>query len=262
MASVALFVSMVGGCSNKIQEKPASEPKATSKQMTTHKAEETPAVRHEKCQYHNYPIAPGESVSVTFERLIDADMVKIISEEEPTVQKEALEDLGYSVSYSSRSVDSFTQDLPVWAVSEPDFAVKDNERVIYYPAPGGQSIDWNRTGEGVITFVSNTSGKFKVGKLPLDRVVGKSGTIEIKGPNKRVYSLTPFQKNITQEFHILSVTLGITAPSQYSQRMPTTSGNVVWKGRNIIEFTISHALWDTKANKVMITGPETSRDCL
>lgn len=257
MASATLLVLVVCGCSDRNKERPASEPRAASRQAAGEATTENGSDLGKACKFHAYYIAPGESASVTFEDLVDADMAKTARENEPTVQKESLEAAGYSVSYSGRSVDTFSASVPVWVVSEPDFAVKENERVLY-AALDGKAIDWDRNGEGTIRSVPGAVGKFAVGKLPLEKVVGKKGSIDIRGPNKKIYSLTPFQKTVTEEFHLLSVTLDITAPEKHGKPQTRTDGSVLWNGKGI-GFS---KIWDFENNRYLISGKANSRECL
>ncbi|OPX95044.1 MAG: hypothetical protein A4E58_02330 [Syntrophorhabdus sp. PtaB.Bin006] len=267
VASIALLVLMVYGCSNKNKESAASERQAINEQTASRVAnglEQNPASGNEshwgdKCRMHFYYIAPGQSASVTFETEVDAATAKIANEEEPTVQKKDLEALGYSVSYLGRSVDTFSLNLPVWTVSEPSFALKDNETLWYHPF-GGASIDWNRNGEGTITSVPGTMGMFAVGKLTRDELskkLGGSNTISIRGPKDSIYSLTPTQKEIPKEFHILSVTIDIRAPEENIKGGGVTHGSVLWKGKGV-EFRREY---DNKNNRYVISGPAKSRDC-
>lgn len=264
-ASVVLLVLMVYGCSNKNKESAASERQAMSEQTASRVAngvEQNPASGNEshwgdKCRKHFYYIAPGQSASITFETEVDAATAKIANEEEPTVQKKDLEALGYSVSYLGRSVDTFSLNLPVWTVSEPSFALKDNETLWYHPF-GGASIDWNRNGEGIITSVPGTMGMFAVGKLTRDELstkLGGSNTISIRGPKNSMYSLTPAQKEVPKEFHILSVTVDIRTPEENIKKVG--DGSVRWKGKGI-EFRREY---DNKNNRYVISGPAKSRDC-
>lgn len=267
-ASIILLFSMVYGCSNKNKEAAISERPVISEQAASQAATggEHDAVSGneshwgDKCKKHFYYIAPGQSASVTFETEVDAAMAKIANEEEPTVQKKDLEALGYSVSYLGRSVDTFSLNLPVWTVSEPSFALKDNETLWYHPF-GGASIDWNRNGEGIITSVPGTMGMFAVGKLTRDELstkLGGSNTISIRGPKNSMYSLTPLQKEIPKEFHILSVTVDIRTPEENIRGGgAVTHGSLHWKHTGI-EFSREY---EQRNKRYVISGPATSRDC-
>ncbi|NLT22682.1 MAG: hypothetical protein GXX82_06510 [Syntrophorhabdus sp.] len=210
----------------------------------------------DKCHAHFYYIAPGQSASLTFEAVIDARLAKTAREEEPTLRKEELEAVGYSVSYSNRSVDTFSASLPVWVLSEPDFAAKENERILYAPL-NGWKVDWNRNGEGTITKVPGADGKFAVGRLPLEKLLGNRSAIDIKGPNGSVYSLTPSQKTLAEEFHILSVTFDVTAPRETVLRQNTRRAGVSWRDGGIG----FDRIYDRDNERYVISGPAHSRDC-
>lgn len=264
MISIAFLVSMVYGCSNKSGEE-TSKPQAAKEQAqgpgATGGEQGISATGRshwgDKCRTHFYYIAPGESASLTFETLVDASLAKLAREEEPALKKEELEALGYSVRYSGRSVDSFSVSFPVWVLSEPDFAVKDNERILFVPPPGW-FIDWNRNGEGTIRGTSSAKGKFEVGKLTLDKLLGNKSAIQIKGPNGSMYSLTPSQKTVTEEFHILSVTFDVTAPKETVLRQNTKQGSVSWKGGGLG----FNRVYDRINERYVISGSAYSRDCL
>lgn len=203
MAGVALVVLMIHGYARKNIESAGSEPQAKDEQAASRATiggkqdaiSDNASRQGDKCERHIYYISPGKSASVTFETLVDADTVKLANEEAPTVQKEDLEAIGYAVSYFSRMVETFSLNLPVWTVSEPDFAVEENASIWYFPADGVW-IDWKKNGEGTTTDVPGVSGKFAVGKLSLEaltRRMGGKSAIRIQGPNKAMYSLTPAQ---------------------------------------------------------------------
>lgn len=264
MLSMAFLVSIVYGCSIKSGEetpKPqAAKEQAQGPETTGDKQGISATGRShwgDKCRTQFYYIAPGESASLTFESLVDASMAKLAGEEEPTLKKEELEAVGYSVHYSGRSVDSFSMSLPVWVLSEPDFAVKENERISFTPPPGW-FVDWNRNGEGTIRGVPSANGKFEVGKLTLEKLLGNRSAIQIKGPNGSMYSLTPSQKTVTEEFHILSITFDVTAPKETVLRQNTKQADVSWKGRG---FGFNR-VYDRINERYVISGPAYSRDCL
>lgn len=210
----------------------------------------------DKCRYHAYYVAPGESVSATFETVVDAILANIAGEEQPTLQKEQLEAANYSISYSSHSVDTFTANFPVWVVTETDFIPKGNEQVHYTPA-NGIYIDWNRQGEGTIVGVTGATGKYAVGKVSLDKIIGTKGAIMIKAVGGKEYSLIPTQRHISEEFHVLSATLDIKAPEKPATKGYTTHGELLWKNKGI-KF---NGRWEQKMNKYVISGPATGREC-
>lgn len=264
MISIAFLVSMVYGCSNKNGEE-TSKPQAVKEQAQgpeTNSGEQGISATGrshwgDKCRTQFYYIAPGESASLTFEILVDAGLAKLAREEGPELKKEELEAAGYSVHYSGRSVDSFSISFPVWVLSEPDFAVKENERILFTPPPGLR-IEWNRNGGGTIVGTSYANNKFEAGKLTLEKLLGNKSAIQIKGPNGSMYSLTPSQKTVTEEFHILSVTFDVTAPKETVLRQNTKQGGVSWKGRGLG----FNRVYDRINERYVISGPAYSRDCL
>lgn len=267
LAGVALMFFMIYGYTRKNIETAVSEPQvkgepAASRALSGGKPETVStqtSSEGDSCRGHRYYIAPGETASVTFETLVDADTAKIANEEPPTVQKEDLEAIGYSVSYFNRIIDTFSLNLPVWTVFEPDFAVEENATILYFQGNGAR-IDWKKNGEGTITEVPGVSGRFAVGKLSFDALakgLGGKSVISIQGPNKKLYSLTPAQKNVLQEFHILTVTLDIKAPEKDIKGGGITHGSVLWKGRGI-EFSRDY---ESANQRYVITGPGTSRAC-
>ncbi len=259
---LAFLTLTAHGCSNKDRE--ASQPQAAKDQAADpgtaggQQDISTAGRSHwgDKCRTHFYYIAPGESASLTFETVVDARLAKTAREEEPAVRKEELEAVGYSVSYSNRSVDTFSVSFPVWVLSEPAFAAKENERMLYAPLSGWK-VDWNRNGEGTIVKAPGADGKFAVGRLPLEKLLGNRSTIDIKGPNGSVYSLTPSQKTLTEEFHILSVTFDVTAPRETVLRQGTRRAGVSWKDGGIGFGRI----YDRINERYVISGPAHSRDC-
>lgn len=261
VVSVVLLAPIVSGCSDKnkgVSEIQAAKQQAGSQTGGGEQDMTRAGESHwgDKCRVHYYYVAPGESSTLTFEKAVDATLAKTAGEEEPTVRKEELEAVGYSVSYRDRSVDTFSVSFPIWVLSEPDFAVKDNERILYAPLNGWR-VRWNRNGEGIIEGVSGANGKFAVGKLTLDKLLGRRKAVEIKGPNGSIYSLTPVQKTVTEEFHILSATFDVTAPRETVLRQDTKSAGVSWKGGGIG----FDRVYDRTNERYVISGPATSRDC-
>ncbi len=235
---LAFLAFMSYGCSNRDRE--ASQPQAAKEQAAepgTAGGEQdisTAGRSHwgDKCRTHFYYVAPGESASLTFEAVVDAGLAKTAREEEPTLRKEELEAVGYSVSCSNRSVDTFSVSFPVWVLSEPAFAVKDNERILYAPL-NGWKIDWNRNGKELLQRCpARTDGKFAVGRLPLEKLLGNRSAIDIKGPNGSVYSLTPSRKTLTEEFHILSVTFDVGPQRNRPEAEHAKGGRVLERRRH------------------------------
>jgi len=254
------------GCSCKKDEEPASK----SDQARQGANQETgggvqassgnESHRLDECKKHWYYISPGESASVTFETEVDADTAKTVGAEEPAVRKEDLEKAGYSVSYSTRSVDTVTLSLPVWTVSNSDFAAKENEKALY-TTTDSVAIRWKNDGTGIIEKAGDRSGQFEVGKLSseeLSQKLGGKSTIHVIGPKDVAYDLSPSQQSMDKEFYLLSVTINIGVPTDTSKVLEKRGGNVSWKG-NGISF---EGYYNNVDKKYAITGPARSRECL
>jgi hypothetical protein len=215
--------------------------------------------RVERCVKHYYRIAPGETASVTFETIVDADTARIALEEEPEVRKERMEDAGWRVSYTGRSVDSFSVDSHIWTVSEPDFATKGEGWLKTLPGSVA-NISWAPDGEGIFTRLGDLSGAYAIGRLSFEEVSGRlggNGTVDIRGPNGKMYYLVPARKEVAREFHILSVSMDIAAPGDDGGRSGAGFGSVTWKGQGV-HFNRDYR---KREGRYVISGPAAGREC-
>ncbi|OPY65565.1 MAG: hypothetical protein A4E62_02669 [Syntrophorhabdus sp. PtaU1.Bin002] len=261
------FLAVLGttGCSCKKDEESSSKFDQT-RQAANQKTGEVQAStgneshRLDECKKHWYYISPGESASVVFEMEVDANMAKAASTEEPAVRKEDMEKAGYSVSYSTCSVDTVSLSLPVWTVSNSDFAVKENEKSLY-TTTDSVAIRWKNDGVGIIEKAGDRSGQFEVGKLSgeeLSQKLGGKSTVHVIGPKNVAYDLSPSHQSMDKQSYILSVILNIGVPTDTSKILEKRGGNVSWEG-NGISF---EGYYNNRDKKFAITGPARSRECL
>jgi hypothetical protein len=258
-----LTVIGIGGCSRQKEEPPKEKVEVPVEEATiaeSGEADSTEGGPHQvtACQRHRYYIAPGESATVTFEAEVKSDTAKAAREEEPRVNKEAMEAAGYSVSYVSQSVDTFSRSSPVWTVNSPEFVA--NEHVVG-TLDAGVLIRWTSDGSGVIEGVRGVKGRFEVGKLTKEDLAKKLGgdSVRLVGPGNKTYTLSPSQGSMDQEINILSVTLHITVPKDTDKIMQDKIGGVFWKGGGISFRGYYNNL--PKVQKYVIAGPAKSREC-
>jgi hypothetical protein len=265
VVTVLLTLINTEGCSNKKEEPPRATVQAPTKQAAKDQAAEAqmPASdphQVDACQRHRYYIAPGETATVTFETEVKSDVAKATGEGEPNVNKAAMEAAGYSVSYASRSIDTFSRPRPVWTVFNSDFAAKERE-VIYETTTAGVTVRWKPDGSGTIEKLGDVRGPFEVGKLTSEDISKKLGTDTIRmiRPGNKTYMLSPSQGSMDEEMNILSVTLNITVPKDTDKIMQEKICGVFWKGGGI-SFRGYYSNFPG-VKKYIIAGPAKSRDC-
>jgi hypothetical protein len=264
---VTVLLTMIGaeGCSSKKDEPSKPTVQAPSEQTAKEQAAEAQLPASEPhqvdaCQRHRYYIAPGESAAVTFETEVKPGVAKAAREEEANVNKAAMEAAGYSVSYASRSIDTFTRSRPVWTVFNSDFAAKERE-IIYETTTAGVTVRWKPDGSGTIEKLGDVRGAFEVGKLTSEDIAKKLGTDTIRmiRPGNKTYMLSPSQGSMDEEMNILSVTLNVTVPKDTDKIMQDKTCGVSWKGGGI-SFRVYYSNFPG-VKKYIIAGPAKSRDC-
>jgi hypothetical protein len=260
-----LTVVGTGGCSRKEEEPPRAKVEVPAEQAAEEQSDEADSSGAEPhqvdaCQRHRYYIAPGESATVTFETEVKSDVAKAARDEEPSVNKEAMEAAGYSVSYASRSIDTFSRSRPVWTVYNSDFAAKERES-IFQTTTAGVSIRWQTDGSGVIEKLGQVKGPFEVGKLTSEDLAKALGgeTVRSVGPGNKMYTLSPTLGSMDQETNILSVTLHVTVPKDTDKIMQEKIGGVSWKGGGIGFRGYYSSI--PGVQKYIIVGPAKDRDC-
>jgi hypothetical protein len=254
-----LTVIGAGGCTRQKEEPPKEKVEVPAEQATTEESGEADSSEggpHQvtACQRHRYYIAPGESATVTFEAEVKSDTAKAAREEAPRVNKEAMEAAGYTVSYVSESVDTFSRSSPVWTVYSPEFVAK--EKAVG-TLDAGVLISWSSDGSGVIEGVGNVKGRFEVGKLTKEDLAKKLGGDSVRLSN--TYTLSPSQGSMDQEINILSVNLHITVPKDTDKIMQEKIGGVFWKGGGISFRGYYNNI--PKVQKYVIAGPAKGREC-
>jgi hypothetical protein len=266
-----VLLTMIGteGCSSKKEEPPRATVQAPGEQAAKEQAAEPQLPASEPhqvdaCQRHRYYVAPGESATVTFEAEVKSDVAKTAREEEPNVNKKAMEEAGYSVSYMSQSVDTFTRSSPVWTVYSSEFSPKEHGIVgtgkIVGTGVAGVLVSWNSDGTGVIEKLGNAKDRFEVGKLTKEDLAKKLGGDTYKLTNAgKTYNFSPSQGSMDQEINILSVTLRITVPKDTDKIMQDKTCGVFWKGGGI-SFRGYYSNFPG-VKKYIIAGPAKNRDC-
>ncbi|MEW6720594.1 MAG: hypothetical protein AB1346_09105 [Thermodesulfobacteriota bacterium] len=211
---------------------------------------------------HFYFLAPRESATVTFERPIDGKEAKEFSGETPELKAEALAAQGYSLMYQSHSIDTFTRSLTVWTLSDSRFAEKGKVddgtwEHMFFTRTNQVGVRWDREGKGVVTTSSGSeNGKFEMGKLSVEELIRRSGGkdgILVDGRE-----LTPSQDSREKEYHILTFSIMVTAPSDPAAAMQETEGILGWKGKGF-RF---HAKYNNNNQKFVVFGPATDRNSI
>lgn len=230
---------------------PAGEPPAVA-------SDETHRVSEGK---HFYFLAPGETATVTFERQVDGKEIKEFQEATPELKAEALEAEGCSMSYQSHSVDTFTRSLPVWTVSDSRYAEKGSVadgswKHTFFTKANQVGVRWNKEGVGLVsTTVGDPDGHFAMGKLPVEELIRRSGGkdgILVDG-----IELTPSQETREKEYHILTYSILVTAPSGPAAAKET-SGTLAWKTKGF-RF---HARYNDNLRKFVVIGAAADRDSI
>jgi hypothetical protein len=254
----------ISGCSGNKEEPSKTKVEIPAEQSTKEEPGEEDSSGAEPhqvdaCQRHRYYIDPGDSATVTFETDVKSDVAKAALDEEPRVNKETMEAAGYSVSYMSQSVDTFSRSCPVWTVYSSEFSP--NERGVVATSSAGLLIQWLSDGSGVIEKLDDIKGRFEVGKLTKEDLVKKLGneTVPVVIQGGKTYNLSLSQGSMDQETNILSITLNITVPEDTGKIMQEKIGGVFWKGGGIS----FRGYYNNVPNvqKYVITGPAKDRDC-
>ena len=208
-----------------------------------------------ECSSHRYYVDPGGSASLTFEREINSTAARSEQDGEPSLSKEAMESAGYSVSYLSSSIDTFSVPVPIWTVSHPDFAKTDTEdgyKKTTYITVNGVSIDFRGRNDGVGVIV----GCDGLTREQVVRKLGGKDTFDFTDArSRRQYSLSLEEGSKDREINILSVSMSIGVPSEkvYGEK----SADLQLKSGG---FNVS-GKYDDMYRKYVITGPAKSRNC-
>ncbi len=262
---LALLVLTTGfGCSRNKNATENSRVQEVQKTISDYEREEAAGSgpqEENECKQHWYYTNPGESSSVTFETLVDAATAKAISAEEPEFRKQELEEKGYSATYVSRSVDSFTKPAPIWIVSHPALGKREGKPTLQNLTIGDVRIACDGSGEGVIERVRGINGAGAIGQLSREELVKRlngKNAIGFSDMDMKSYEVTPERKLVDQEFHILSVSLLIDGPTEVGPTERKAYGQLSWANKKI-GFNVSY---NRAKGKYGITGPATGRDCI